>query len=221
MPEENGHNPQVTSTIIKPEEIGVPQKAQPRKRTQKKRKAAQRIKVTTNNDPPRWLSAISNFLLLIAVFTIIFAAHKALNRKQTTVSSERPAVSEEKTRNEETKDEGRWTMDEKKDDSEQIQITDQEEEKTKDEKPEPTQMRKRVNAKTRKHIDPYTSGGPLDLDRRNSHANGDFRTDLKDPWNSGGEKDLDSEAARLEYKKSYLSVSDSAKEPSDAKEPSK
>jgi hypothetical protein len=185
-----------------------------------------------------FLKIISNLALLLAVFTIVFAAHRAIqgNKKEAALTAEpvqvtqpapqppkiekkaEPAQVAEVPKAEEKQPEGQKIEDQKVAEPEEKE-TVAEEQKAETEKPETKAEEPKTEATTavRDMSDPYTNGGPLDLDRPENaallhkavpSAKTQF-SDVRNPWNSGGVMDLDAEAARQEYKKRYLSSTES------------
>ncbi|MBI2974605.1 MAG: hypothetical protein HYY43_03345 [Deltaproteobacteria bacterium] len=187
-----------------------------RKNTPKIKKSAEVI--SEQNIPAKtWLSAVSNLALLLAIFTIVFAAHRAIqnNQKQAAespvaVTAEVPLEAEETTSQEEAAPQTNSKIIEESEAEKQIA-----EEPSPKEETIPIKKQKIVSKKqTTSSVDPYTDSGPLDLDRTklNGFTNGRIN-DFANPWNSGGHLDLDNESARNEYKKHYLSSAESVNTP--------
>jgi zona occludens toxin (predicted ATPase) len=200
-------DPIVTTTILS-EPANEEIKAEKRiARKKHRRKNIPKIKKSTEaiseqNIPAKtWLSAISNLALLLAIFTIVFAAHRAIrvNQKQITESpvAAAPEVSSDEKAEEPAPEK---------------QIAEESESPSESPKVETQKVvSKKRNIYT---ADPYTDGGALDLDRTklNGAMNGHM-SENSNPWNSGGHMDLDGESARNEYKKHYLSSAESVTTP--------
>lgn len=167
-----------------------------------------------------WFMAISNLALLLAIFTIIFAAHHAFQKNRTakvaavgTTSQATETAVEVKTEEavpttaQEATEAVQQAANIETEDTAKIEGT------TAVVKTEKTSKKKL--RKVRGNEDPYTNGGPLDLDRRSVADVNDVKkafSDHSNPWNGGGALDLDSPASREQYnKKSYLSSTESDK----------
>lgn len=174
------------------------------------------------------LSWIANLTLLLAIFTIIFVAHRAIQnngKEKTALETQEniPQTTQESAKATEVP--AAVTPEQKVPEvAEAPKVTEAApaEEKLAEEKPvAKEQPRKTKYAKKRAATvsDPYTSGGPLDLDNigRNTakdpqELNTSAFSDHRNPWNSGGAHDLDNPSNRNEYKKkNYLSSSESDK----------
>jgi len=163
----------------------------------------------------RWIVPVSNLALLIAIFAIIFAAHKAIQKStRVPVGTERGIALGEKPTQEEV-DEMRSMLGKSASDEDKV-LTTEEMAATLNENLQADQVvvvepEKVVGKKSFR--DPYTSGGPLDLDRRSLNEPTDISrqiSELINPWNGGGALDLDREEKRLEYRKNnYLSMQES------------
>jgi len=211
MPEDINTSPEVVISSDEPSPAA--KRSRKRKTRAKKRPAfiADMAETSKSDEAPSqvWFTAISNLALLVALFTIIFAAHHAFRKNKivavpdakkeiaTTTAKEVPnnvdntgAVTETKT--EQT-------------------ITDVQEENV--EKSEQTPKEKIIRPSPIARTDPFTNGGPLDLDRKapgNTNVEAAFK-DSANPWNGGGSLDLDSQTAREQYKNNYLSSNESDK----------
>jgi|GEM_PF-5516995 len=170
---------------------------------------------SNKEEPPSqtWFTAIANLAILIAIFTIIFAAHHAFKRnKMTANSSDQQEIAAATTTTVSAS-----ISDAPANDTAANNIKEEPQEVT--EKPSepvvPTVETKaekpKAVAKKSRQSDPYTNGGPLDLDRTSVNAVNIEKafSDDKNPWNSGGALDLDSSTAREQYKKNYLSSNES------------
>ncbi|PIR16418.1 MAG: hypothetical protein COV46_08405 [Deltaproteobacteria bacterium CG11_big_fil_rev_8_21_14_0_20_49_13] len=187
-----------------------------------------------------WLTTIANLALLLAVFTIIFAAHRAIQNSKhasnaTVVAKVKVVSAPTDVEPAEPKEPEAITEEFKEDAEEEAvkeKIAVEETKKDKSETAKETSIEapKEKNAAGKYHPDPYTNGGPLDLDRRtpstakigsntynelnqNYYRGNDARRDYSpshNPWNAGGQLDLDSANARQEYlKKNYISSTES------------
>lgn len=206
-----------------------------------------------------WLTNFANFALLVAIFTIVFAAHRAMQCNKEAVpprihaeTKAGPVTTEQRSPEQisvatpPAQDVGtglqkpethQITANEEKKGPSQAMATSQPEadesakaEQVKKEGPAVREFKKKRTVKNsvRKsiyHTDPYTDGGPLDLDRRGPELTDTAKierpqinsrvgrigiedyTDHKNPWNSGTHMDLDSESARAEYKRNSYSYS--------------
>jgi hypothetical protein len=174
-----------------------------RKRTytkRRKRKTAQRsaaareavnLNIPSSDEEPRskvFLTTVANLALLIAVLTIVFAAHRAVQNRQ-------QEIAEKTIDHTQTIDQAAQTTDQ----PQKVQAAEPAEPTEPAETVEPVEPAKAIKT-VKRYSDPYTNGGPLDLDRH-GNAGADIAGDLKNPWNSGGPLDLDNEAARQQYKK--------------------
>ena len=197
MPDELNNSPEV---VISSESALPP----PKKRRRKKIRSKAAPKITSGSEPrsDAWFTAISNLALLIAIFTIIFAAHQAFKKNKMPVEAD-------KVRTEAPKAEVAVVEEIK---AEPTALKENEIEEIKIEAPKVEQP-KIEQPKVVNRTDPYTNGGPLDLDRRDLSAVSvkDAFSDHKNPWNGGGALDLDNSSAREEYKKNYLSANESVK----------
>ncbi len=200
-----------------------------RKRTYTKRR---RKKYTKNSVPaipasdeeptPRiFLTAVANLTLLVAVLTIVFAAHRAVqnNKQQTTeqIIDNRPLTIDQTAQATEPASAPQVTPNpsEPTEPTQQAELveTAQPQPKagpplaeTEQPEPPPKAHQAETKAKQAKPIDrfssvPYTNGGALDLDRKLPSARSNTVSNQKNPWNSGGSSDLDSETSRQQYKK--------------------
>lgn len=253
------------STTTKP-----PRKKQSRSGKKHSKKSAKKEPTSPQVvEAPRssvWLSAISNLILLIAIFTIVFAAHRAIQKNkieiaqetQQTVQTETaektptpvetttqpetatttetastnlpPEASAETVAQEEAK-EAVKTETQKTEETKESAVAENKPEEKAEKKVEenvvvkedtaPSEKPKPV-ARKKDFSDPYTSGGPLDLDRREntnviealkeeSSITKNIGTDHRNPWNGGGHQDLDNPNTREEYlKNNYISITEPA-----------
>ena len=142
-----------------------------------------------------WLSTLANLVLLIAIFTIVFAAHRAI---QTHIQTQAPvAAVSEQPQQQPTAQPETVTAEPEAEETEPSQVSKQTEETKEETKPETEPIKQTKRIRLTWH-DPYTSGGQHDLDRVSDHNN---------PWNAGGVLDLDNNTMREEYKKNnYISI---------------
>lgn len=218
MADENLNNigpSQVVTTIIRTlsKDAKKPRRTRGRPKKKVKSPAAAVEEVARSS---AWLTTLANLALLIAIFTIIFAAHRAIqnNKNSTSVSTTAPAQQPTAVAQEvEQKVEQKIEVEEEKIAVEGVKEeakTEVTEEPAKEiKKIKKNRSAKRFRGRGKYSSDPYTSGGPLDLDRRipapevNTKNNKlDYNySDKRNPWNAGGNLDLDSDSARDEYKK--------------------
>lgn len=201
---------------------GEPQETRKRTYTKRRRRKNARKNATTrdalqlnvpsSDEEPRsrmFLTTVANLALLVAVLTIVFAAHRAVqnNRQQTAeqTTDHRPQTIDQTTQTTEPASEPRTTAEQIIDDRPETIDQKQQAQPQPRAGPPPAETEPAKQAKRAKlaqpSSDPYTNGGALDLDRMLPSARSNTGSDHNNPWNSGGNLDLDSETNRQQYKK--------------------
>lgn len=140
-----------------------------------------------------WFSTIANLALLIAIFTIIFAAHRAIqNSRQPPIARHQEVTAQQPVQTEEQQSGVTAEQQNNAITSEPIESIKTEPVKNEEQKIEALAQ----EIQTIEPVKPKVS-----LERPTIRRN---------PWNDGGILDLDSETARQEYKnKGYLSSTES------------